>query len=127
MSKRSTPEWIGRSPDAKIPARVRLRVFDRFDGVCQITSRKIQAGEDWECDHEIALANGGEHREGNLRPVLATAHRAKTADDVRVKAKCDRVRKKHLGIHKSSSPLPGGRHDKFKRKIGGGVVLRGDD
>lgn len=124
---RSTQEWVGKTPDTPIPPRVKLRVFERFQGVCQETGRKIQAGEEWDCDHEIALINGGENREENLRPVLRKAHRAKTAKDVAQKAKNDRVRKKHLGIHKSKSPLPGGKGSKFKRKIGGSVVLRDED
>lgn len=99
MSGRSVPEWIGKTTDAKIPPRVRLRVFERFDGICQETGRKIRAGDQWDCDHERALTNGGEHRESNLRLVLREAHRRKTAEDVRQKAKDSRVRKKHLGLH----------------------------
>lgn len=124
---RSVPEWIGKTKDSAIPPRVRLRVFERFGGICQITGRKIQAGDEWDCDHEIALGNGGENREGNLRPVLRVAHRKKTARDVAQKAKDRRVRQKHLGIHKSKAQLRGGRGDKYKRKIGGGVVLRNED
>lgn len=121
---RSVPEWIGKTPDSAIPPRVRLRVFERFGGVCQISGRKIHPGDEWDCDHDTALINGGEHRESNLRPVLRTEHRKKTVEDVSLKAKANRVRKKHLGLHKSSNPLPGSRGSKFKKKIGGGVVLR---
>ena len=97
---RELPEWVGKTPDSKIPPRVRLRVFERFGCVCQITGRSIRAGDAWECDHKIALINDGENRESNLRPVLADsdAHKAKTADDVAEKSKVARIRKKHLGI-----------------------------
>lgn len=121
---RSVPEWIGATDDAAIPARVRLRVFDRFDGICQETGRKIMPGDEWDCDHEIALAAGGEHRETNLRPVLREAHRAKTAEDVKTKAKIDRVRKKHLGLSKSRASLPGSKASRWKRKVSGEVVPR---
>lgn len=95
---RSTEEWIGSSPDAKIPDRVKLRVFERHEGVCYLSGRKILAGETWEVEHVTALCNGGEHRESNLRPALSKPHKAKTKKDRAIKAKSDRTRKKFLGI-----------------------------
>jgi 5-methylcytosine-specific restriction endonuclease McrA len=127
MTGRSVKEWVGKTPDTPAPPRVRLRVFEAFDGKCGITGRKINVGDAWDLDHIQALANGGENRESNLQPALKEAHKAKTARDVAQKSKDRRVRQKHLGIHKSATPLPGGKEDKFKRKIGGGVVLRNED
>lgn len=98
MTARSLPEWIGSSADAKIPPRVRVRVFDRFGGVCQLSGRKIMPGDAWQCDHIVALVNGGAHREANLQPVLAAPHRAKTAKDVAEKATVARKRAKHIGV-----------------------------
>ena len=95
---RPAPEWIAKSDDARIPPRVRIRVFERFNGVCQLTGRKIMPGDEWDCDHAVALANGGSHREGNLRPVLRSAHREKTKADVAEKSRVNRKRAKHLGI-----------------------------
>lgn len=46
----------------------------------------------------VALANGGEHRESNLAPVLVEFHKVKTAEDVAEKAKVAKKRKTHLGI-----------------------------
>ena len=41
---RSTEEWFGRTEDAAIPQRVRLRVWQRDDGRCQCgCNRKIAA------------------------------------------------------------------------------------
>lgn len=94
---RSVPEWIGASPDSPIPPRVRLRVFETHGGVCHISGRKIRPGEAWDCEHIIALANGGENRERNLAPALRDKHREKTAEDVAVKAKVARIAKKHTG------------------------------
>lgn len=124
MTRRSVPEWAGKTPDAAIPPRVRLRVFEAHGGTCALTGRKIRPGDEWDCDHIRALANGGEHRESNLQPVLRTAHREKTKADVALKAKADRVRKKHLGLWKPKSKLPGGRGDSRKRKVDGTVVPR---
>lgn len=97
---RSVPEWIARTPDVAIPPRVRLRVFERHQGICHLTKRRIRAGDEWDCDHVIALCNGGEHRELNLAPALRAPHREKTAQDVKLKAKAARIRKRHLGIKK---------------------------
>ena len=118
---RKTEEWIGATDDAKIPPRVRLRVFEKFEGVCQLSGRKIRAGDTWECDHIKALINGGEHRESNLQPALSAPHRKKTAEDVAQKAKDARVRKKHLGLHKPKSRLGS---SKWKKKVDGTVVPR---
>lgn len=124
---RSTPEWIGKTPDAKVPPRVRLRVFEAHNGTCAETGRKIRPGDDWQLDHIIALANGGQHREKNLQPILTEAHKVKTRKDVAQKKKDSRVRQKHLGIRESKSPLPGGRNSPLKKKIGGGVVRRDEE
>lgn len=101
LSSRSVDEWIGSSPDAKIPPRVRARVFEAHRGVCHLSKRRIRAGETWECDHIIALCNGGEHRESNLAPALSEPHKIKTKADVREKSKVARLHKRHLGIKKN--------------------------
>lgn len=121
---RSTKEWIASHPDQRIPPRVRLRVFERFGGICQISKRKIGPADKWDCDHITALCNGGEHREGNLQPALREAHKAKTAEDVAQKSIDARKRRKHLGLHKPKSTLPGSRDSKWKRKINGTVERR---
>ena len=95
---RSLPEWIGKTTDAKIPPRVRLRVFETHGGMCHLSKRKIAAGEPWDCDHVVALINGGENRERNLAPALRVAHKVKTADDLSDKSLVARKRSKHLGL-----------------------------
>jgi 5-methylcytosine-specific restriction endonuclease McrA len=95
---RKLPEWIGKTDDAPIPPRVKLRVFERDKGRCHISGRLIRAGEAWDADHIVALCNGGEHRESNLAPALADKHREKTKADVAEKADIYRIRAKHLGL-----------------------------
>jgi 5-methylcytosine-specific restriction enzyme A len=121
---RSVPEWIGKTDDSPIPPRVRLRVFDRCGGICHLSGRKIAAGEPWDCDHIIALINGGAHRESNLAPVLVAPHRVKTKEDVALKSKNAKVRKKHLGIKRKGRPMPGSKASGIKMKIGGGWERR---
>lgn len=117
-------EWIGSSPDAKIPDRVKARVFERYGGRCYLSGIKIGPGMAWEVEHVLALAAGGEHRESNLAPVLAKAHKEKTREDRKVIAKINRVRKKHLGLKRSGRPMPGSRRSKWRRKLDGRTVLR---
>lgn len=94
---RSVEEWIGKTPDTKVPDRIRDRVFARAKGVCHLSGRKIAAGEKWELEHKKALAFGGEHREANLAPALVAAHREKTSQEVSDLAKADRMGRKHRG------------------------------
>lgn len=97
MTGRAVPLWVGKTPDAPVPSRVRLRCFEREGGRCWISGRKIRPGEKWELDHKVALINGGSHSEDNLFPALVDHHKAKTADDVAVKSKVYRVAAKHNG------------------------------
>ena len=122
---RSVPEWIGKTPDTPVPARVRLRVFEAHDGRCAETGRKIMPGDDWQLDHAQALANGGENRETNLQPVLTFAHKEKTARDVAQKAKDRRVRAKHVGAKAPPrSRIAGSKGSRWKRKLDGTTVRR---
>lgn len=99
---RRVPEWIGKTDDARVPPRVRLRVFLDHEGRCWLSGRKIAPGEPWELEHKIALCNGGEHRESNLAPALKDKHREKTADDLAEKSAVYRKAAKHAGIRPPS-------------------------
>lgn len=106
LTGRAVEEWIGSSPDAPVPPRVRLRVFERHMGVCYLSGVKIKPGDKWDIEHVTPLKAGGKHCESNMAPALALYHREKTADEQSVTAKIDRTRKKHLGIWpKSKAPL----------------------
>ena len=121
---RTTPEWIGKTDDTPVPPRVRLRVFERFGGICCECTVKIIARR-WICDHRQALILGGQNRESNLGPIHEDCDKTKTAEDVAEKKINSRVRSKHLGIKKPKSrPMPGSRDSKFKRKFGGGWERR---
>jgi len=51
---RALPEWFGKTPNTPAPARVRIRIFERCEGKCHISGRKIAPGEPWELDHNMA-------------------------------------------------------------------------
>jgi 5-methylcytosine-specific restriction enzyme A len=102
---RELPEWIGATPDSKVPPRVRVRVFQRYGGRCQCgCNRAIRPGEAWDCEDTIALINGGERREGNLKPWLSEHHPKKTAQDVAEKSRVYRKRAKHIGVELRRGP-----------------------
>lgn len=121
MVGRSVPEWVAKHPDQAIPKRVKLRVWERCGGRCARTGRKLQVGEPYDFDHILALANGGEHREGNLQIISREAHREKTREDVKTKAKVDRIRARHLGLSKTKS-----RGITAWRKFDGTPVYKGE-
>jgi 5-methylcytosine-specific restriction protein A len=102
---RSVEEWIGKTDDTKVPPRVRLRIFDRENGTCHITGRKIGPSEKWDLEHKQALILGGQHRESNLFPALVEPHKEKTAIEMKAKAKIAAVRKKHIGITQPAGKL----------------------
>lgn len=99
---RAVPEWVADHPDQAIPARVKLRIWEREKGRCSLTGRKILPGDAFDYEHRKPLAFGGEHREGNICLALRDAHREKSAAELTAKAKADRVRQKHLGIYPKS-------------------------
>lgn len=101
---RSVEEWKGKTDDTKVPDRVRIRVFDRFGGRCYLCTRRIRAGEYWECDHVIALINRGENREDNLAPACSNCCKPKTARDMDEKSILAKKRVKHLLPKKSTFP-----------------------
>jgi 5-methylcytosine-specific restriction protein A len=100
---RTVPEWQGKSDDEAVPARVRRRIFDKHEGRCAVCTRDLRS-TDWDLDHLIPLAVGGRHAESNLRPLCANpCHSNKTVLDVKLKAKAERIRKRHIGIKKPRS------------------------
>lgn len=112
---RSVKEWIAKSDDAKVPPRVRLRVFEAANGICHISGRKIQTGEKWELEHKKALILGGEHRETNLAPALVEPHKEKTRAEMKTKAKVARTRKKHVGITRAKQSIQSRGFDRKER------------
>ena len=124
MMTRAVPEWIGKTDDTPAPPRVRLRVFDRYSGICYLTGRKIRAGEAWDVEHVIAIINGGQNREGNMAPALKAPHRLKTNADLAEKSKVATKRKKHLGIKRQGQPIPGSRRSGLKKHMDGRVTRR---
>lgn len=106
----------------------RLRIFEAHGGRCHICRGRIDGvAERWEVEHVIPLALGGEDGDHNIAPAHVACHVRKTAQDRRDIAKAERVRAKHQGARFTRHPLPDGRASLWKRKVGGGRVLRDGD
>lgn len=118
---RSVAEWIGSSPDAKVPDQVRLRILLRYDRTCYLSGRPIRPSDKWELEHIKALSLGGEHRESNLAPALVEPHKVKTRSDRKVKAKSDHTIAANYGIRKAKRPLS---HARLRKRMDGSIVDR---
>lgn len=100
---RTVPEWIGKTDDSMPPDRVKDRIRERQRNRCALTDVPLVPGVKVQYDHIVPLWLGGENRESNLQAVTEAAHKNKTRAEATVRAKCNRTRKKHLGIKKPSS------------------------
>lgn len=120
-TRRSVPEWVGATPDSKVPDHVRQRIFMRHGRVCHIAKRKIRGGEPWELEHVVALRDGGQNRESNLAPALKDKHREKTSAEAAARAKTDATFAKHYGTRNKRSSLS---HPTKRRTMSGQVVER---
>ena len=112
MTPRALPEWIGKTPDTKIPQRVLARIFDRENGTCHICKGKIHTGKKWQADHHPALINGGENRESKIFPAHEICHTDKTKKDVADKAKVAEIRAKFTGAKRPKAQIKSRPFDK---------------
>lgn len=97
---RSTAEWIASHDDQAIPARVKVRTFEKHGGKCAVCTLRIRGKLLPAYDHIVALVNGGSHREFNLQLLCVPCHEIKTGADVAEKSRVYRKRVKHLGLKK---------------------------
>lgn len=117
---RAVPEWIGKTDDAPVPQRVRLRVLDKFNKCCAGCGVSL-IGRRWTCDHKIALINSGENRETNLQPLGdACCNPKKNAADVAQKSRNYKTRARHYGARKAKGPpMIGTRASGWKHRMDG--------
>lgn len=73
-------EWVGRTPEAMPGQTVLLRLYAKQKGICACgCGQSMNLNRDAvDCDHIIALIDGGENRESNLQLLLNACHKVKT-------------------------------------------------
>jgi 5-methylcytosine-specific restriction protein A len=109
------------------PSR-RARIFAAHDGMCHLCGGKIDGTrERWEVEHIVPYALTRDDTDDNLAPAHVGCHAAKTKGDVTAIAKAARVSKKHIGAHRPAGTLAGSKASRWKRKLNGQVVPRGED
>lgn len=106
----------------------RARIFAANNGICHICGQPIDGTrEAWQADHVIPLELSGDDSDDNIRPAHDACHRAKTsAEDIPRIAKAKRVAAKHTGAFRPKATIPGSKGTRFKRKLDGTVVRRGE-
>lgn len=118
---RSVPEWIGKTDDSSAPRRVKDRIVERQNRKCALTGQEFRPGDAIHYDHVVPLWLGGANSEANLQAVLSEPHKRKTAVEAKIRAKCNRTRKKHFGIDKPKSSLS---NPHLKKSVDGTVYNR---
>lgn len=123
-----------------LSTKARVALFARWNGECHICGGKIAAGQAWQVEHVIPLAQGGDDHGDNLRPAHTKCHTAKTAKDAADTAKAKRreaihigakapprVKIKSRGFAKTAKPSPTRRPDKLAGLPRTGLVIAGGE
>jgi 5-methylcytosine-specific restriction endonuclease McrA len=110
----------------EFPARVKVAAYERSGGFCEACSCRLQIGR-IHYDHVLPDALGGEPTFENCAVLCHACHAVKTTgEDVPRISKMKRQRAAHLGARQSKTPMPFGKQSKFKRKLDGTIVKRGE-
>lgn len=116
-------------PRARLTALQCVALLDAQGGDCPLCGEAIIPGGAVTDEHLRALGLAGTNALDNRAVVHRRCAEAKTygpaGDLARIaKAKAQRAAVYGLTAGRSRRPMPGGRGDRLKRKVGGGVVLR---
>lgn len=74
----------------------RARIFAAAGGQCHTCKRKLGPSDYWDCDHVIALENGGSDGDENMAPCCEWCHALKTGDDHETAGRGRRRYSKHV-------------------------------
>lgn len=102
MTPRPVPEWIGRRPDSMPGKLVRDRLSRAQNDCCACCGLPFNAKRKGQCDHKLALIDGGENRERNLQMICTECHKSKTAGEAAARRKSRDIRAGHLFVRPKS-------------------------
>lgn len=110
---RTVPEWIGKTDNAPIPTRVKLRILRRQEDRCAgIWSSGEQCTVVFderhlpEFDHRPAIINGGQNRESMIFALCEACHDALYPGDMAEKSRTNAIKAKHLRLKGPKRPWP---------------------
>jgi 5-methylcytosine-specific restriction protein A len=105
----------------KLSPKERERIFLDNNGICHICTNPIDPiKEKWDADHVNPREITGKDDLDEFKPAHKKCHSVKTASDIKIIRKSQRIRRKHMGIKKEG----GGFDKRYKRKMDGSVVDR---
>lgn len=84
-------EAVTLEPRKAFTPKQRAEVLLANGGRCYLSGAKIAAGDAWDVEHVIPLAQGGTNAPGNLKPALKDPHKVKSAKDAADTAKARRL------------------------------------
>jgi 5-methylcytosine-specific restriction endonuclease McrA len=104
MTPRPVKEWIGKRPESMPGKLVMLRLYAKQNGLCACGCGMVMNlnRDQVDCDHKLALIDGGENRETNLQLLLRQHHRAKTSVENSQRAQARRHQAKAFAKPKGS-------------------------
>lgn len=125
MTPRAVPQWVGRRPESMPGQIVLLRLYSKQDGKCACGCGMVMNLErdEIDCDHIVALIDGGENAEGNLQLLLRAHHRTKTKAEATARSR-EREHKAKAFRHLDKPGFKTNRSGKFKKKMSGEVIPR---
>jgi hypothetical protein len=118
-------EDMGTTKRGGLSTRRKLKIWERESGKCAICSAKLMAGQ-FIYEHMRALELGWTDTDENIRLTCLTCAKEKTKKDHQITAKAKSQKSSYLGLKTVKAPLPCGKKSKWKKKLNGQVVLRGE-
>lgn len=118
---RYVPQWEGKDDDTEIPPRVKVRIFDRYGGRCNVCGRAIWGRLLPRYDHITALVNGGRNAEANIQLLCTECHDSKTKSDVAEKSIIYTKRARRMKLRRVRL-IPGSKGSGFRKKMDGTVI-----
>lgn len=119
-------EDVGTTKRGALSNRRKLAIWEREHGKCMLCGIKLRTGG-FIYEHVRALELGGADSDDNIRLTCKPCATQKTKKDHQTAGKAKRQKSSFLGLKKSKTPLPCGKHSKWKRKMNGQIVLREND
>jgi 5-methylcytosine-specific restriction enzyme A len=101
----------------------KLEAWTRSGGRCQCCTAKLFPGN-IEYHHDKECTYGGSNDSGNCIVLCRACHSAITRKRTAAIAKSNRVRAGHLGIKRTSRPMPGSRASGWRKRMDGTVERR---